>query len=86
MNQYTNYNKTSYQKPQPDWDAINGQKRLEIIKGQTANQLVGILIARMQKQGIDYKDFNEFLQEYEKQFPRLLEVNKRLLIEGGKND
>ena len=81
---YNNYQNNRYEKP--DWDKINGEKRLEIIKGQTANQLVGILIARMQKQNIDYKDFNEFLQEYEKQFPRLLEVNKRLLIEGGKND
>ena len=58
MSQYNNY-----AKPQPDWDKINGEKRFEIIKGQTANQLVEILVTRMQIQKV--ANFEEFLKEYE---------------------
>lgn len=71
MSPYNRYEK-------PDWDKINGQKRLDIIKGQTANQLIEILIATT-----TYTGFEDFLKGYEKSFPLLLEVNKRLLIGGG---
>jgi hypothetical protein len=78
---YNNFYNNRYQKQQPDWDKINGQKKLDIIKGQTANQLIQILIATT-----TYTGFEDFLKCYEKAFPLLLEVNKRLLIgEGDEN-
>ena len=61
-----------------DW---NDKRRLEIIKGQTANQLVQIQTARMK---IHKTDFN--LKAYEEEFPKLLEVNKRLLLGGDDNE
>ncbi len=78
MSPYNRYDK-------PDWDKINGQKRLYIIKGQTANQLIGILSARMQDHDVNFESFDEFLKLYEEDFPKLLAVNKRLLL-GGDED
>ena len=63
----------------PDWDKINGRKRLETIKGQTANQLLQVLTTELQAGKIIFRDFNEFLRTYEQSFPRFLEVNLRLL-------
>jgi hypothetical protein len=68
------------------WQEKELKRRWEIVKGQTSNQMIEILIARMQSQEIVFKNFNEFLKEYEKQFPRLLEVNQRLLLEGGSDE
>ena len=67
----------------PDWDKINGRKRLEIIKGQTANQLIQVLTTELQAGKIAFRNFNEFLKTYEQSFPKLLEVNLRLLNQQG---
>ena len=69
----------------PDWDKINGRKRLEILKGQTANQLWSLVIARANDEN-EYPSFKDLLKVYEEEFPKLLEVNKKLLIGGDKDE
>ena len=67
----------------PDWEKINEKKRLEIVKGQTANQLWNLIIEKAACEEAEFPEFTAILKSYEDGFPRLLEVNKRLLLGNG---
>ena len=71
----------------PDWEQINNKKRYEIIKGQTANQLWNLIVGKAACEEAEFPEFKEILKSYEEGFPRLLEINIKLLLgKGGDED
>jgi hypothetical protein len=70
----------------PDGDKINEKKRLEIVKRQTANQLWSFVIEKAACEEAEFPGFKEVLKSYEEGFPKLLEINKNLLLRGEENE
>lgn len=66
----------------PDWNQLNEKKRLEIVKGQTANQLWNLIVEKAACDEVRFPEFDEMLKAYEEGFPKLLKMNKKLLLGG----
>ena len=64
----------------PNCDKIDEKKRLEIVKGQTANQLWNLVVEKAACEEAEFPEFKEILKSYEEGFPKLLEINKKLLL------
>ena len=64
------------------WDEINAQKRMDILKGQTANQSWNLLLS-MQPQidkGKENKSINGLLEDYEAIYKKLLQHNVKMIL------
>ena len=61
---------------EPNWEVINQRKKIDIVKGQTANMAWNLSLQLLETDEVGKDGLIDY---YEKFFPKLLEVNLKLL-------
>ena len=61
---------------EPNWELINQRKKIDIVNGQTANMAWSLALQLLETDEVGKEGLIDY---YEKFFPKLLEVNLRLL-------